>query len=136
MKITEIENKKVKISPHSITVKNDEGKTCGVVKNTVTYKNLSPSKHMEYWKIVKQTGIWGDQDSLINNFVICDGEAYYLHNLSLKAFLEEYNVLDRNGNVLDHSGIFDYDIRRLKKLEQIAKQASEFVTVIPCYVEH
>lgn len=40
MKISEIANRKIKISSHLITVKNDDDKTCGVVRNIRPYNEL------------------------------------------------------------------------------------------------
>lgn len=37
MNIEEIRNKRVKISPHSITVKDEYDKTRGIVRNTILY---------------------------------------------------------------------------------------------------
>jgi hypothetical protein len=36
--------KRVKISKGSITIKNDEGKTCGVVRNTISLYDMQPNK--------------------------------------------------------------------------------------------
>ena len=44
--------KNVKISKASITIKNEEGKTCGVVRNITSLYDLQPNKQMEALKIV------------------------------------------------------------------------------------
>ena len=43
MKIADIQNKRVKISSHSITVKDERDKTCGVVRDVKPYRELRPA---------------------------------------------------------------------------------------------
>ena len=57
--IKECIGKRVKISKNSITIKTEDGKTCGVVRNTVSLYDLQPNKQMDYHKKIKQVGLHG-----------------------------------------------------------------------------
>ena len=70
MKIADIQNKRVKISSHSITVKDERDKTCGVVRDVKPYRELRPAEQMDYFKKLKECGIWGDSE-LMQYFIIC-----------------------------------------------------------------
>lgn len=123
MNIDEIRNKRVKISPHSITVKDEYNKTRGIVKNTFPYTECSLSQQTDFFKTLKNAGIWGCKvHEIIKNVVIADGKAYYLHDLRVVEQLEKT------------AGLFDHDKEILTIRKQIAEKASEFLTVIPCYV--
>lgn len=127
MNISDIRNKTVKISPHSITVKNEERKTCGVVKNIKPYTELRPSEGMKYFKQLRQAGIW-DKPELIKNFVICDGEPYYLYDLRP---LQQYEKLLKQ---FKNADLFETDKKHCDERRQAAEKAAEFATVIPCYI--
>lgn len=43
MQIFEIQNKRVKISSHSLTVKDEGGKTCGIVRDVKPHRELRPA---------------------------------------------------------------------------------------------
>lgn len=124
MKITEIHNKKVKISPHSITVKNDDDKTCGVVRDVKPFKELRPAEGVKYWRKLRECGIFGNSD-LLKCFVICDGHPYYLHDLTS---LETYERLFKGMEG------WESEERRYNERKQAAERISEIATVIPCYV--
>ena len=55
--------KNVKISKCSITIKSEEGKTCGVVQ----FHDIQTNKQMEYFHSLRKSGVWGsgnfDMDS-------------------------------------------------------------------------
>ena len=47
-------NKKIKISKNSITIKDDNNKTCRVIRNITSLYNMQPNKQIEYYKTLKQ----------------------------------------------------------------------------------
>lgn len=126
MKILEIENKKVKISAHSITVKDDNGKTCGVVRNATRYHELRTSDQLEHWKDIKTSGI-ADFPKFIDRIVYCDGRVYFLHDLRM---IEKYEQMFERFPQTDLEDVK----RHYHTLKQVAERAAEFATVIPCYI--
>jgi hypothetical protein len=132
MNIEEIRNKRVKISPHSITVKDEYDKTRGIVRNTIPYTECRPSQRMDIFKTLKNAGIWGCKEhEIIKNVVIVDGKIYYLHDLRV---IEQLEKIIARFELDSIDGFFDHDKEIIAIRKQIAEKASEFLTVIPCYV--
>ena len=85
-------NKKVKISKRSITIKNDEGKTCGVVRNITSLYDLQPNKQWDYFKQLKKLGLHGKIS--IKDCIISDDVMYVFRNIQSKLFHEKYGYID------------------------------------------
>lgn len=133
MNIEEIRNKRVKISPHSITVKDEYNKTRGIVRNIFPYTECRPAQRMDFFKTLKNAGIWGCKEhEIIKNVVIVDGKIYYLHDLRVIEQLEK--IIARFEPTSEIEGFFDHDKEIIAIRKQIAEKAAEFLTVIPCYV--
>ena len=62
MNISELKNQRIKISPRSITCRNENGKTCGVVRDVKQFKTARPAEQMKYFKAVRECGIWGNPE--------------------------------------------------------------------------
>jgi len=72
-------NASIKIGKTSITVKDENGKTCGIVRNIQTWETLSPNQQFNYFPIIAKAGLWGNTqiNGLMKNIVI-DGKQIYL----------------------------------------------------------
>ena len=92
MEILECRNKYIKISKCSITVKNTEGKTCGVVRNITHFHDIQANKQAEYFHLMKKAGVWANHKIDIKKQVVIDsdGKIYLFRNMngieSLKKF--------------------------------------------------
>lgn len=80
--------KNVKISKNSITIKNEEGKTCGVVRNIVSLYDMQANKQFEYYKRIKNAGLHGKIS--IKDCIISDGIMYVFRNIQSKLYYEKY----------------------------------------------
>ena len=80
--------KNVKISKGSITIKTEDGKTCGVVRNIVLLYDMQANKQMDYYKKIKQAGLHGKIS--IKDCIIADGIMYVMRNIKSKLWHEEY----------------------------------------------
>ena len=80
--------KNVKISKGSITIKAEDGKTCGVVRNIVSLYDMQANKQMDYYKKIKQAGLHGKIS--IKDCIIADGIMYVFRNIKSKLWHEEY----------------------------------------------
>ena len=80
--------KEIKISKNSITIKNDSGKTCGIVRNISSLYDIQPNKQIDYYKILKESGL--RKDISIKNCIIKDNEMYLFRNMRSKLFHKEY----------------------------------------------
>ncbi len=120
--------KNIKISKGSITIKDENNKTCGVVRNICKFKDLQPNKIPNYYRKVREAGLWGcNIDGLIDCAVIVDNELYYLHNLKPLETYREYFADDPYG-------YFEYDKKCYEKRLEIVENMEHIATVIPCYV--
>ena len=82
--------KNIKIGKTSITIKSENGKTCGVVRDIQKFKDIQPNKQIEYFRILKNVGAWGNKNFDINNCIIKDGKMYVFRNMKSKLWHEKY----------------------------------------------
>jgi len=127
MKITELENKHIKIGKTSITVFNHEtGKTCGIVRNICKFMDLHPNKATNYFRQLRDAGAWGSGiNGIIDSVIIADGQLYYLHNIKA---IENYNRY-----FAGHEG-FEAEKNCYKQRLEIADKMRQYARVIPCYI--
>ena len=83
--------KKVKISKGSITIKTEDGKTCGVVRNIVSLYDMQANKQMDYHKKIKQAGLHGKIS--IKDCIIADGTMYVFRNVKSELWHEKYGFI-------------------------------------------
>lgn len=89
--IKECIGKKVKISKGSITIKDDNNKTCGVVRNVTSLYDLQANKQMDYYKQLRELGLHGKVS--IKDCIISDGTMYVFRNIKNKLFHEKYGYI-------------------------------------------
>ena len=87
-------NKKIKISKGSITIKDDDNKTCGVVRNIVSLYDLQANKQINYYRKIRDIGLHGKIS--IRDCIISDGTMYIFRNIKNKLFHEKYGYMDDN----------------------------------------
>ena len=87
-------NKKIKISKGSITIKDDNNKTCGVVRNIVNLYDLQANKQMDYYRKIRDMGLHGKIST--RDCIISDGTMYVFRNMKSKLFHEKYGYIDDN----------------------------------------
>lgn len=84
--------KTVKISKHSITIKNPEGKTCGVVRDIVSLYDMQPNKQIVYYRKLRQLGVHGTTS--IKDILIKDNTIYVFRNIKSKLWHEKHGYFD------------------------------------------
>ena len=92
MEILDCRNKDVRISKCSITVKDSEGKTCGVVKNISHFYDIQTNKQVGYFHLMKKAGIWSNHLLDIKKQVVIDssGKLYLFRNMNGIASLRKF----------------------------------------------
>ena len=78
--------KNVRISKNSITIKNTDGKTSGVVRDIVSLYDMQPNRQFEYCQKLRKAGLYGNIS--IKDIIVCDGEMYVFRNIKNKLFCE------------------------------------------------
>lgn len=81
MEILECKGKHIKICKSSITVKNEEWKTCGVVTNIKHLHDLSTREMSDYYPILRKSGLWCNSKIDRNNIIFLRGKIYLFRNM-------------------------------------------------------
>ena len=89
--IKDYNGKKVKISKGSITIKSEDGKTNGVVRNITSLYDLQANKQMDYYKIIRKLDLHGKIS--IKDCIIVDGVMYVFRNIKSKLWHEKYGFI-------------------------------------------
>lgn len=89
--IKDCNGKKVKISKGSITIKSEDGKTSGVVRNIISLYDLQANKQMEYYRKIRKLGLHGKIS--IKDCIILDGTMYVFRNIKSKLWHEKYGFI-------------------------------------------
>jgi len=82
--------KNVKISKGSITIKSEEGKTRGVVRNIRKFHDIQTNNQMKYFHVIKKCGAWGNKNFNLDNCIEKDGKLYIFRNTKSKKFHEKH----------------------------------------------
>ena len=82
---------KVKISKGSITIKSENGKTSGVVRNITSLYDLQANRQMEYYQKLRKLNLHGKIS--IKDCIIADGTMYVFRNIKNKLFHEKYGYI-------------------------------------------
>lgn len=119
MKMTDIIGKRIKISANSITVKDEAGKTRGVVRGIRQFKNCRLNQQMEIWKKAKGAG--ADLKNIIN----AEGKWWYINDLKWESdYFKYFEGRDENMDkkYQDRRNIYD------------ALVNENAIEVIDCYI--
>lgn len=129
MELKEIEGATVKLSAGTITVKDENGKTRGMVRGLRRFNTWSSRERFEAWKAITTSGIWGCGIDGLTNCLFLDGkEIIYLNDLKP---IEAMKNLSSNPGF---AAAFPGEVERCNKRMEIARNASKYMTVIDCYV--
>ena len=125
MEITKINGEEIKIGKTSITVKGDNGKTKGVIKNCNVINNLLPPRTLfeVAYKLRKKNIKVMD---FYNRLVAVDGNDYFLYNLTKNDFVEKYAIKNPE--------IFQAEINKVKEQDELANLCvrSGIIQIVKC----
>nr|DAG72207.1 MAG TPA: hypothetical protein [Caudoviricetes sp.] len=128
MKIQELENKKVKIGKTSVTVKGDNGKTCGIVREIFTFKNLQPNKQIDFCAQIRKAGLMSG--GLLDRVIVDGDKIYFLFDLKPIKF---YNDFEKRAKAAGAD--FSSEQKHHNELLKIKEQAqANGITVIDCFI--
>ena len=125
MEITKINGEEIKIGKTSITIKGDNGKTKGVIKNCTVINNLLPPRtlfEVAYELRKKNIKVM----DFYNRLVAVDGNYYFLYNLRKNDFVEKY--------ASKNPEIFQAEINKVKKQDELADLCikSGIIQIVKC----
>ena len=114
MEIMNIENRYVKLSKGSITVKGENGKTQGIVRGLTRFLDLQANKQIDYYRLLKNSGVWGNKKIDMDNCYILDKKVYLVRNMNSYSY---------------------YNEEEKKCSDDMYNKISEYgIMVVPCYV--
>ena len=88
MNMKDIIGKKIKISANSITVKDDAGKTRGIVKNIRKFIDCRANLQSEIWRTLKNAKVgWTD---IADTTFYVDGKWWYINDLKWESDYFKY----------------------------------------------
>ena len=90
MTMWELNDRKIKISRQTITVKDDEGKTRGMVRGVDAFKDCRANLQHDIWKTIRRYGA----DS--NKVFYAEGKWWYIHDLKWDSNFNKYFKDDAN----------------------------------------
>lgn len=123
MKISDIKNRKIKLSIHSITVKDDNGKTIGVVKNLTPWSELRTSEQIKYFRWLSEQGLF--KPEYLKRLIMCDGSLYYLYDLNNLKMYERY-FCGKEG--------FEREQANYEQYKEKVQKIAEIANVVSCYM--
>lgn len=125
MTMQELEGKRIKISAGTITVKDEYGKTRGMVRNIRALKRMNGRERFDLWQLMKKAEIGLDANI---NIILAGGKFYFLNNTRpLRAF----ETLEKK---LGDCELVRDERRRYATLHATAEQAARHMTVINCEI--
>ena len=89
----DIENKRVKVSKCSLTIKDDNNKTCGIVRNISSLYDIQANKQCDIHLKLKKDGIIAMTYG-IKDIIISDGNIYFLNDIRKRMHYEKYGFFD------------------------------------------
>ncbi len=106
MEIREIAGKSVVVSAHTITVKNDDGKTQGMVRNIDNLYSVQANKQFVYSQKLKKSLDRSDYMGQLRNIIIANENLYYLcddysYDVSIQTDDNYYKMI----NKFENSGV-------------------------------
>ena len=129
MTMNDLTGQRVKISAGTITVKDNQNKTRGMVRGIRKFQDAPKAKQFDCFSLLRKSGIW---ENGFSDCVIYDGAAWYYLN-DLKP-IENYNRL-RSVFESDPETYGNETKRNAKRIE-VAEKAKQYMTVINCYILH
>ena len=91
MELLAIEGKEIKICKNSICVKNENGRTCGVVTGITKFKDMQANKQFTFSKALKNCGLWGSKYGLMENVICYESNLYHIASISKLEHYQKYN---------------------------------------------
>lgn len=125
MVINDLKNKRIKISKTSITCKDENDKTCGIVRGIKKFMDVRPNIQVDYFGKIRAAGAWTSNLNVMNNIIMDGNKLYYFDDIGAYETYEKYFA---------GSTDFELEARNNEERKQIAENMKKIATVIECYI--
>lgn len=125
MNIVDLNMCNVKLSRGTITVKDDAGKTCGMVRGLRRFLDLQPNMQCDFFKEVRASGLWGNPNADMNCLYVDGKSLFYLYNIRADEMYKKY-----------HLNQFEQDAKSYRGRQDLLKSIAEKsnIAVIHCRI--
>lgn len=125
MTTQELNGANVKLSRSTITVKGENGKTQGMIRGLRRYKDTPNNVQFELFKILKKSGIWGNNAASLDCLYLDGNRLFYLYNTQPDEHYIKYNLSQ-----------FDEDKKRYEARQKLLKDLEECkeISVVRCII--
>ena len=124
MELNELNGKRVKLSPRSITVKDQNGKTAGVVRGVTFFEHLQPNRQVDFFGKIRKAGAW--ENGLISNVAVCDGKLVYFHDTNADGVYQRLFA--------SNPDLWPTETDRYYTRQNVAESMEQIATVIRCHI--
>lgn len=131
MTIRDLEGKRVKISAQTITVKDVQGKTRGMIRDARPFRSWTEPERFAHHGTIKHSGLWGRRDSLLDQFILCGGKLYFLNDTKPIHFYERMYAGEL-GERLKQANPREWE--HYKDLLALPELIKEYMPVINCEI--
>ena len=130
MKMQELAGKRISIGKTSVTVKDENDKTRGIVRNVATWYTLGNRQQSDVWKVLTKCGLWqfsnDMRDERVLKKLIIDGnKLYYLND---QRYIENYH------KYFDGHSCCEQEQKNFQKYMEVLERIREYMEVIDCHV--
>lgn len=129
MKIEDLEGKNAYVTARSITLKDEDGKTRGIIRDIKTYCTLPPRELFDWSTKFRKFHIALNNAYIVKNLVIVDNEPYYLHDLRKDEFYQKYWV--------NRHDVFETDIKHYNEERELLERVKAAgIKIVNCYPKY
>lgn len=127
MKVVDLEGKRIYISQNSITVKDENDKTRGIVRNIKTRSSLQSRELFDWSTKFKKLGLDLMNRYIVKGLLIVDGEAYYLHDLGYDDSYTTYWA--------PRPELFEREVQKYQEEHELMGRISAAgIPIVNCYI--
>lgn len=123
MKINELNGRYARLHPKSISVYDEEGKTCSIIRAT-RYTDLPPRLASEYWKQIQASGLWQAGEG--KNIYFADDALWYVYNTNSDEYYLKHCVGETGGIFNEMRETYEKRQDRLKQAEAAGVKVVRF----------
>jgi len=131
MTMQDLEGKRVVISARTITVKDEQGKTRGLVRDARPFRSWADRERFDHREAVCRSGLWGRRDGAVDRCILCGGKLYFLNNTKTLDYYARMYASER-GEELKRD--YPREWEHYQDLLALPERVKEYMPVINCEI--
>lgn len=131
MTMQDLEGKRVVISARTITVKDEQGKTRGLVRDARPFRSWTDRERFDHREAVCRSGLFSRRDGAVDRCILYSGKLYFLNDTRKLDFYAKMYAGDR-GEELKRD--YPHEWERYQDLLTLPERVKDYMTVINCEI--